>query len=86
VSYSTEHTYLDLIDQKIDEAILMYAFTGIPYGDVFINYRSVSTGFSNKINLEWANFNYSDQLGLDSFENILGFSYDLILHKYAETY
>jgi hypothetical protein len=25
-------------------------------------------------------------LGLDSFENILGFSYDLILHKYAETY
>jgi len=85
INYSTENFYIDLIDQKIDESLEYYAITGSSYSGLFLNYKNLNFLKKNK-NLDWFDIDFILETNFDSYENIPGFDYELILHKYANSY
>jgi hypothetical protein len=41
INYSTEHIFISLIDQKIDEAVEYYNLTGKQYDTLFSRYSNI---------------------------------------------
>ena len=82
IASAAEQIFDTLIDEKIDEAIEFYFFTGTEYSSLFYNTRRIQCGDK----ADWYAIDFISEVINSQLENIPGFSYDLILHKYGAPY
>ena len=82
INAAAEQLFDTLIDEKIDEAIEFYLITGVEYSTLFYNNRK--TAKSQVV--DWYSIDYLVEVINSTVENIAGFSYDMLLHKYSSPY
>ncbi len=83
ISYAANLVFDDTVDQKLEEALLYYSLTGIPYDRLFIDHSKVLTHSST---LDWLDIDLLFEAQADVDESSFGLGYDLLLAKNSPEY